>query len=283
MKKKLYRTAPVGINHSVIALIDKLQTHLGKPVRGRGYVHRIRVDIKRLRAWIRLIRNEEDTVGLRDIDRDLRDVMKKLSSHRDRQALLETLKWLEKKTSNDINQSPLRVVRSHMRAGSGRITVDWTDIKTTLIKVLDTLEQLTQKFESVHMARDGLQRTYKRSARLGDRAFSGKINPEDVHAFRKWAKYLYYQLEVIQIAYPKLYNETLENLEDLGNRLGRYHDLVLLKEKLDQLPAKKRNTDAAKRMEVMIEERMHKLLRRAHRLYRKTFSASSSKFVMELP
>ena len=76
MKKKLYRTAPVGINHSVIALIDKLQTHLGKPVRGRGYVHRIRVDIKRLRAWIRLIRNEEDTVGLRDIDRDLRDVMK---------------------------------------------------------------------------------------------------------------------------------------------------------------------------------------------------------------
>jgi CHAD domain-containing protein len=283
MKKKLYRTAPVGINHSVIALIDKLQTHLGKPVRGRGYVHRIRVDIKRLRAWIRLIRNEEDTVGLRDIDRDLRDVMKKLSSHRDRQALLETLKWLEKKTSNDINQSPLRVVRSHMRAGSGRITVDWTDIKTTLIKVLDTLEQLTQKFESVHMARDGLQRTYKRSARLGDRAFSGKINPEDVHAFRKWAKYLYYQLEIIQIAYPKLYNETLENLEDLGNRLGRYHDLVLLKEKLDQLPAKKRNTDAAKRMEVMIEERMHKLLRRAHRLYRKTFSASSSKFVVELP
>jgi CHAD domain-containing protein len=283
MKKKLYRSAPAGINHTVITLIEKLQTHLGKPVRGHGYVHRIRVDIKRLRAWIRLIRNEEDSVGLRDIDRDLRDVMKKLSGHRDRQALLDTLKWLDKKTSDDIKQSPLRVVRSHIRTGSGPITVDWTNIKPTLTKVLDPLKQLTQKFDSVHMVRDGLQRTYKRASKLGDRAFSGKINPEDVHTFRKWAKYLLYQLEVIQTAYPGLYQESLENLDDLGNRLGRYHDLVLVKEKLKQVPAKKRNTDAAKRMEVMIEERMHKLLRRAHRLYRKTFSASSSKFVMELP
>ena len=283
MNKKLHRISPAGVNQSVIALIDKLQTHLGHPVRGRGYVHRIRVDIKRLRAWIRLIRDEEDTVGLRSIDRDLRDVMKKLSSRRDRQVLLETLQWLEKKADKDAKHSPLRAVRSHIQAGDGRTTVDWVNIKTTLINVLDTLKQHTQKFDSVHMVRDGLQRTYKRSAKSGDKAFSGKINPEDVHAFRKWAKYLYYQLEVIQIAYPELYNETQENLEDLGNRLGRYHDLILVKEKLAHVPAKKRYTDAAKQAEVMIEERMHKLLRRAHRLYRKIFSASSSKFVMDLP
>jgi len=283
MKKKLPRLAPAGVNQSIIALIDNLLTHLGHPVRGRGYVHRIRVDIKRLRAWIRLIRDEEDTVGLRGIDRDLRDIMKKLSSRRDRQALHETLKWLEKKVDKDAKQSSLRVVRTHIEGGDGRITVDWMNIKTALMNVLDTLKQHTQKFDSMHIVRDGLQRTYRRAAKFGDKAFSGKINPADVHAFRKWAKYLFYQLEVIRAAYPELYKEALENLEDLGNRLGRYHDLILVRERLEQVPAKKRYTDAAKRMDVMIEERMHKLLRRAHRLYRKIFSASSSKFVMDLP
>lgn len=283
MKKKYPRLAPAGVNQSVIALIENLHTHLGHPVRGHGYVHRIRVDIKRLRAWIRLIRDEEDTVGLRSIDRDLRDVMKKLSSRRDQQALMETLKWLEKKTDKDVKQSPLRAVRTHIEGSDGRITVDWANIKTALVNVLDTLKQHTQKFDSVHMVRDGLQRTYKRAAKSGDKAFSGKINAEDVHAFRKWAKYLFYQLVVIQAAYPELYKETLENLEDLGNRLGRYHDLVLVKERLAHVPAKKRYTNAARQMDVMIEERMHKLLRRAHRLYRKVFSASSSKFVMDLP
>lgn len=283
MKKKLPTFAPAGVNQSVIALIDNLQAHLGRPVRGVGYVHRIRVDIKRLRAWIRLIRVEEDAVGLRGIDRDLRDITKKLSIRRDRQALLESLKWLEKKADKDTKQSSLRVVRSHIETGNGRTLIDWANTKSALMHTLDTLKQHTQKINSMHMVRDGLQRTYKRAAKSGDKAFSGKINPEDVHEFRKWAKYLFYQLEIIQTAYPELYKEALESLEDLGNRLGRYHDLVLVKERLKQVAATKKYADAAKRMDIMIEERMHKLLRRGHRLYRKVFSASSSKFVMDLP
>ena len=283
MKKKLSRLAPAGVNQSVIALIDNLQAHLGRPVRGSGYIHRIRVDIKRLRAWIRLVRDEEDAVGLRGIDRDLRDIMKKLSTRRDRQVLMESLKWLEKKADKDTKQTSLRAIRSHIETGTGRITVDWANIKTALMQVLDTLKQHTQKFDSMHMVRDGLQRTYKRAAKSGDKAFSGKIDPEVVHEFRKWAKYLFYQLEVIQAAYPELYKEALDNLEDLGDRLGRYHDLILVKEKLVQVPVKKKYADAAKRLDLMIEDRMRKLLRRANRLYSKVFSASSSKFVMDLP
>jgi len=283
MKKKLPRLAPAGVNHSVIALIDNLQAHLGRPVRGVGYIHRIRVDIKRLRAWIRLIRNEEDAIGLRGIDRDLRDIMKKLSTRRDRQALMESLKWLEKKADKDARQSSLSVIRSHIGKGDGRVAVDWANIKTALLHVLDTLKQHTQKIDSMHMVRDGLQRTYKRAAKSGDKAFSGKIDPADVHEFRKWVKYIFYQLEVIQAAYPELYKEALDDLEDLGNRLGRYHDLLLVQGRLGELPAKKKYADAAIRMDVLIEMRMHKLLRRAQRHYRKIFSVSSSRFVMNLP
>ena len=283
MKKKIPRLAPAGVNQSVIALIDNLQAHLGRPVRGSGYVHRIRVDIKRLRSWIRLIRDEADTVGLRGIDHDLRDIMKKLSTRRDRQALMESLKWLEKKADKDAKQSALRTIRSHLGTVHGRDTVDWANIKTALGHVLDTLKQHTQKIDSMHKVRDGLQSTYKRAAKSGDKAFSGKINPEDVHEFRKWAKYIFYQLEIIRAAYPELYKETLDNLDDLGNRLGRYHDLILVKEKLLQAPAKKKYAHAAKQLDVMLDVRMHKLLRRANRLYRNIFSSSSSKFVMDLP
>ena len=283
MKKKLPKFPPTGVNKSVLALVDDLERHLGHAMRKRGYVHRIRVDIKRLRAWIRIIRNEEDSVGLRDVDHNLRDIMKKLSSRRDQQALMETLKWLEKKAGKDAKQASLRTIRSHIRSGGLNTALDWANIKTALLSVLHTLRQQTQKFDSIQMVRDGLQRTYKRSATFGDKAFSGKINPDDVHQFRKWAKYLFFQLGFIQSAYPELYTEALANLEDIGNRLGRYHDLVLVKARVGQLPAKKAYTDAAKLTDIMIDVRMQKLLRRSNRLYRKIYSTSSSKFVMDLP
>ena len=283
MKKKLPKHAPVSVNQSAIALIDELQTHLGHPVRGRSYLHRIRVDIKRLRAWIRLIRDEEDTIGLRSMDRDLREIMKKLSSRRDRQALLETLKWLEKKTGKDENQSSLDTLGSHIQRYSQRTPLDWVNIKTALALLLVTLKQHTYKVDSMPMVRNGLQRTYKRAAKSGDKAFSGKISAGDVHEFRKWAKYLFYQLGFIQASYPELYTEALDNLEDLGNRLGRYHDLLLVKERLVQLPVKKAYADAAKRTDFLIDVRMQKLLRRSNKLYRNIFAASSSKFVMDLP
>ena len=283
MKNRIPKLAPAGVNQSVVVLINDLQTHLTHPVRRRGYLHHIRVDIKRLRAWVRLIRDEEDTIGLRSIDRDLRDLMKKLSNRRDRQAFQETLKWLEKKTGKDIKQTSLRALGAHMQKKEPQYRLDWETIKTALAQVLDTLKVHTQTFDSMHLVRDGLQRTYKRAAKYGDKAFSGKINPEEIHEFRKWAKYLFYQLGFIQAAYPELYSAVIADLEDLGNRLGRYHDLILVKEKLKQLPATKTYTDVAKRTDIMIEVRMHKLLRRSNRLYRNIFSSSPSKFVMDLP
>lgn len=283
MKNNHPRMAPAGVNQSVVTLIDNLKTHLEKPVRGRGYLHRIRVDVKRLRAWIRLIRDEEDTVGLRAIDRDLRDLMKKLTSHRDRQALRETLQWLERKAGKKPKKSSLRTLAAHMHKGEPQSRLDWGAIKTALTGVLGTLRQHTQTLDSSHRVRDGLQRTYKRAAKSGERAFAGKINPAEVHEFRKWAKYLYYQLEFVQTVYPELYVDAMELLEDLGNRLGRYHDLILLQGKLSQLPVKKRHSGHVEQASVMIDVRMHKLLRRANRHYRKIFTSSSSKFVMDLP
>jgi len=283
MKKKRSRLAPPGVNQSIITLIENLETHLQRPVRSGGYVHRIRVDIKRLRAWIRLIRNEEDTAGLRGMDHELRDIMKKLSSRRDRQALMETLKWLEKKTDKDTKQTSLKAVRSHLRSEDAHTTVDWDNITKTLVAVLAAMKQHTRKFDSMHLVRDGLQRTYKRAAKLGDKAFSGKIDPVEVHEFRKWAKYLFYQLGYIQAAYPELYQATLDNLDDLGRRLGRYHDLVLVKSQIGRLTETKSHAEDARRTELMIETRMHKLLRRSERLFRDIFSESSSKFVMDLP
>jgi CHAD domain. len=235
-----------------------------------------------MRAWIRLVRNEDDAAGgLRAIDQDLRAIMKQLSARRDRQALQETLRWLEKKAKDGV-QSSVQSLHSHMQSSADHRSLDWLTIKASLLGVLEKLDQLARVHDYSHTLRDGLQRTYKRASKYGDVAFSSKMNPDDLHTFRKWSKYLLYQLVFVQTYYPELYKETQELLKELGDRLGRFHDLNLLKERFEKLPASKHYADASKRTGTMIDIRMHKLLKRSSRLYRKIFSGSPSRFVEEL-
>lgn len=282
MKTKPNLVATPGINHELLVLIDALESHIRKPARGVAFLHRVRVDIKRLRAWIRLVRDDDDSAGLRELDRALRDVMKMLSPRRDRHAFMESLRWLEKKEL-DTEESSLSRFRTYLRKEQTRTVLDWNGAGAALAAVLAGLKQAAQREDYSYRLREGLQRTYKRAAKLGERAFAGKINPNEVHDFRRWAKYLFYQLGFVQGADPELYLEAQDRLDELGRRLGRYHDLVLMREKISSLPVKKKHSEEMQRVEFMIEARMQKLLRRSSRLYEKIFSTSSSGFVRDLP
>lgn len=195
---------------------------------------------------------------------------------------MESLRWLEKKEL-DTEASSLSRFRTYLRKEQTRTVLDWDSAGGALATALTGLKQAAQREDYSHRVREGLQRTYKRAAKLGERAFAGKINPDEVHDFRRWAKYLYYQLGFVRETDPELYQETQDKLDDLGRRLGRYHDLVLMREKISSLPVKKKHGEEMQHVEFMIEARMQKLLRRSSRLYEKIFSTSSSGFVRDLP
>lgn len=275
---EIYIRPSVGISRAVIAVIDELQLHMQHPEREQKYVHPIRVDIKRLRAWIRLIRNKSGTFDWRTIDRNLRDGMKKLSAKRDAQVILETLKWLENKTGKNDEPSAIQVIRAHIQFDQSRHPVDWETIKSPFADVAEILKRQTLSVDSDYMIKKGLKRTYKRTFKYGEKAFSGHATFDDLHQFRKWVKYLCFQLGFIQASYPDFHEQTRNRLDKLGNRLGRIHDLILVKDRLEQLYSIKDCADASEITGKMIDKKLGKLLKRSNSSYRKVFSSSPSEF-----
>ncbi|MCI0448040.1 CHAD domain-containing protein [bacterium] len=276
---EIYIRPSVGISRAVIAVIDDLQLHLQHPEREPRHVHRIRVDIKRLRAWLRLIRNKSGTFNWRTVDNYFRDSMKKLSAKRDAQVILETLKWLEDKTDKENEQSAIQVIRAHIQFEPGGHELDWETVRSPLVDIAETLKRQTLSVDSDDMIKKGLKRTYKRTCNYGKKAFSAHTLPEDLHQLRKWVKYLCFQIGFIQASYPGLYEQIRNRLDKLGNRLGRIHDLILVQEKLEQLSTVKDCIGASKVTAKIIDKKFRTLLKRSNRFYQKIFTLSPAEFI----
>lgn len=268
--------------HAVVEVIDALRQHLKQPVNRRGYIHRIRVDIKRLRGWLRMIRYHTGEQDWKCTDSRLRAIAKDLSSRRDAQVMVETLKWLSKKSRKDSEIHAIEEICARIQFDLVHHPVDWDKVKSALSDVLTTLRQQALLLKSNQVIMEGLKKTYKRSLKYGNKAFSGRGSIEDLHELRRWIKYLYYQVGYIQADYPEQYVDERKYLDKLGNRLGRIHDLHLLEGRLDELSFQTDCSDAAATVGKIIQKRLDKLIRQSAFLYKKIFTQSSSGFVREI-
>lgn len=272
----------IGIFRSIIAVIDDLDLRLSHPEDVKTHIHRIRVDIKRLRAWVRLVRDKSDKRYWQALDHNLRDIAKQFSAGRDQQIIPETLKWLEKNIVNPEKQSAVRKIRGHLQSAIDGCTLA---PKTIDMPYKDLLKELRRKCLSHHsddLFRKGFRRTYNRAARLGKKACSGRARPDDHHKFRKWVKYLCYQIEFIRILLPERHESTHRHLDKLDKQLGRINDLVVVRRKLEQLSSTDELIDFAEIAGRVADKKIKKQLGIAKNIYRKVFSKSRAKLALDL-
>jgi len=264
-----------AISPAVVALVDGLLQHLHRPEESPAYIHRIRVDIKRLRAWLCLVRGAAD-FDWRALDRRLRDCAGRLSPSRDAHVVLDTLKRLESRADGK-EKDTLVLLRSrlHFTPAAG---IDWQALKPELAAALAALRDPAVALDTEKILRRGLQRCYKRAMREGRRALSDRGGIAELHELRKWVKYLYYQLQFVNKARPGSYVKTRKRLDKLGDRLGRIHDLDLLHRRLAQLPP---GEDWAP-VERLLARRLRKQLKSSRRLYMQAFHKRPSKFLHPL-
>jgi len=265
-----------GVSPAVVSVVDGLLQHLRQPEEGSAYIHRIRVDIKRLRAWLRLVRADAD-FDWRSLDRRLRDGARRLSPSRDAQVVLDTLKRLESRADGK-DREMLALLRSRLHFTPAAAGIDWQALKPELIEAVAALREPALALDSDRVLRRGLKRCYKRAMREGGRAFSGQDGIEKLHELRKWVKYLYYQLQFVNKMRPGTYVKMRKRLNKLGDRLGRIHDLALLRRRLAQLPA----GEDWMPVQRLVERRMRKLLKSSRRLYMQGFHRRPSRFLRPL-
>ena len=270
------------IQQSIIKTIDKLQYHLTKQEGVTGYIHRIRVDIKRLRGWLRLLRIHTDNGDWKIIDQNLIEVAKSLGGTRDDQVINETMAILvnNAKTKKEISAIASLHEQLHMELVPS--SIDWKIIKNRLSEELNTIKKVFVSFESIHTIKKGLKHTYKRTIQHGEKAFSTQKTYDELHKLRKWVKYLNYQLAYIGKAYPDFYIKYKHTIDKLGDVLGKAHDLAVIKERLEQLPVKKKNTEDLEIVNDLIDNNINLILKNSRYTYKLIFNLSPEKFTSQI-
>lgn len=81
--------------------------------------------------------------------------------------------------------------------------------------------------DSTEFADRGLLKTFRKAEKLGVRAIEYDID-DDFHEWRKWAKYLYYQLLLSVASDQNAPADYLKLLKKLGDSLGVFHDYCVL-------------------------------------------------------
>ena len=191
-------------------------------------VHSARKSIKRVRALLRLTREALPLRRFRDHNAALRDAARGLSAARDAAVALATFDALV-----PAPDPLLRALRGELAARRGDagapdpalLRAAAEALTRARPRILDDLGPL-----SWTVLEAGLRDSYH-GGRLAMRtAFAEATGPDDeaFHAWRKRAKDLWYQCQLLRGACPELLGALEDLLATLGDLLGDDHDLAVL-------------------------------------------------------
>jgi excisionase family DNA binding protein len=101
--------------------------------------------------------------------------------------------------------------------------------------ILDSMEVACSQAENLPIVhnnfsvfREGLQRTYTRGRTAMSSAYT-QPGSEIFHEWRKRAKYLWHQIEILEALWPKVFTMMADELHTLSDYLGDDHDLAVLR------------------------------------------------------
>jgi CHAD domain-containing protein len=194
-------------------------------------IHACRKSIKRLRAWLRLLRPQ---LGERYalIDRLLRDSAHQLSGRRDADVAQQTLLSLRRARLIDAAQyAALRTMATQPARDTGRDAAAERRALTLLHAAAGYFAELTLPDLDEAALRAALAKTRQRCRRECKRA-GAKPRAAVLHDWRKWVKHLATQ---VQLLGARLGDTGLDAnaLKALADDLGRHHDHAELLRRLE--------------------------------------------------
>ncbi|MEM1058489.1 MAG: CHAD domain-containing protein [Verrucomicrobiota bacterium] len=245
-------------------------------------IHHLRTSVKRLRARWHLFRSGIGKMAAREADRNLRDANREFSGARDAQVQLALLDELARNGTGKgrPNQAVLRLrgaLAAAMPELTQRLELSGSKREELIQRFRDDAKRWSQATEvAPGTLVDGMTRVFKRSQNLAHKAYQ-KDTPEAFHEWRRWCKYLYYQLEALTEVQPRWQKERVSLWKELGSRLGHRHDLSILFDLLERKdpPWKSRDLEITRKRAQGRDERLGKRIRV---LYGTLYGESPKKF-----
>jgi CHAD domain-containing protein len=250
-------------------------------------VHETRKSLKRLRATVRLARDELGDEAYRRQNVAFRDAGRRLGGARDSQVLLETLDAL---TDRHSGEAPRRRFQRFKRtlvgqhgAAQRRLHED-----AAVAEVLGELRRARARVGDWQLEREGLDALapgFRRIYRRGRRAYrTARREPstENLHELRKRAKYLWYAAQIVRSAGPKKMKRIARRAHELSNLIGEEHDLALLAQRANERRDRFPDETAAGELAALVERRRAELQREALELALRLFRKKPRKVVRPL-
>lgn len=206
-------------------------------------VHQTRKHLKKARAALRLIRGEVKKGAWKREDRRLAQVAELISDVRDAEVRLETVRQLRdftggRKRFQETEELLAFELDSFLAAFS-----EWP--REAEMRLSETLDRLRDwplgRLDGRRLCRN-VQQTYKRGRRILARTVR-KTTTKNLHSFRKRAKELGYQLQLLRPLAPAVFGELDDELTTLGRCLGQLHDLAFVAQRLSSFGAPEKQGD----------------------------------------
>lgn len=245
-------------------------------------IHGARKDLKKLRAVLRLLREELGKKRYRRASARSRDAGRALSESRDAEVKLATLEALGEQ-ADGLPDEAVAVWRRILERDRDALT----DSARSEALITDAIAEIEAGLEEIRSwdlpgsswktIAPALTRTYRRGAEAMAAAAGGRA--EELHEWRKRAKDLWYELRLLSPAWPGPLEATAEEAHALSELLGDHHDLAILHEDLD---ARNLGLLEAQTLAAAIERRQEELAEQALALGRRLYAERPQRFSRRL-
>lgn len=233
-----------GIKRICLECLDRACTALAHPDQGRETgIHTARKAMKRARAMIRLTRDVVGETAFRNENAVLRDGARRIATSRDRTVRLLTLERLIERNAASLPAGAFASLRDRLAeeraAAAGTVTASAEDV----VDLLTTLRTCRRRFarwpvegagpggvpDDFSVIAPGLRRVYRQGRSRMKTAY--RLGTEAAfHRWRKSAKYLRYQVEALEPAWPEVLAGLAAAADRLAETLGDEHDCSVLGE-----------------------------------------------------
>ncbi len=223
-------------------------------------VHELRKQVKRIRAVVRLVRDELGEEVFRRENRALRELGRRLSAARDAKVRVSALDLLRKREKGKLARSDVAPIRRRL-AARHRAAVRRARRPEALARIGKDLRALRRRARTWPLRKagfgclePGLRRAYRDGRRAEAEAYRARTD-EAFHEWRKRAKDLRYQVSLLEPAWPEMMKDVERGLHDLTDRLGDDHDLGDLRR---VLTGRRAPGNGAKRVERLTDRIAHR-------------------------
>ena len=293
LKKK--ESVSDGITRTVRRQIEKALKHLranGK-LRQRGAseddpVREVRKCFKRVRAALRLVREELGDDVYREENWCFRDAARPLTEVRDAEVLVEIVDKLTQQFADAIGSGAFAKIYEALLANQQEVTRRVLDEDKALAAVKEVAIRALARLPEWKIAHDGwaaLESGLRRVYREGHRALALAAETSSVvnlHEWRKQAKYLWHQLQLLDAGWTSSEQGLVDQTHKLSTLLGEDHDLAVLRETLAADPLTYGGHRVLKAVFVVIDRQREELERQAFALGEEVYKDSPKVFTSRI-